>query len=228
MSIEREEMITCPKCGKQSGFTIWSSLNTKLNPEEKEKVVTGELFRFTCPECGYCSVVDYGFLYHQMEDHMMIYYVQDDENYKGAYEIFTGKKPNGEDSEFKVFEAYGDGMSDYLYRIVKSQNSLREKIRVFDDGKDDRIIEIMKCFVSANILNHHPEITDFELFYDGTPDSNDFAIVAADGASLHASVPEGAYEDLQESFSERLPDIKDKKDLLIDADWAMRFVAAEE
>ena len=37
MSIERTEIITCPKCGKNSSFTIWDSLNTMLDPEGKEK-----------------------------------------------------------------------------------------------------------------------------------------------------------------------------------------------
>lgn len=228
MSIEHEEMITCPKCGKTSSFTIWQSLNTMLNPEEKEKVVSGELFRFTCPACGYTAQVDYGFLYHQMEDEMMIYYVQDDEGYEQAYEFCTGKKTNGEESEFKVFEAYGDGMKDYLYRIVRSQNRLREKIRIFDDGKDDRIIELMKVFISVSIGKQHPELEEFELYYDGDKDSDAFTIITPDSAPMMVSVPPESYSGIIKDFSDRLPDIRDKEDLLINFDWAMRFITGEE
>lgn len=228
MSKEHRESITCPKCGKKSDFTVWESLNTMLDPDEKPKVISGDLFRFTCPECGAVTTINYPMLYHQMEDHMMIYYVLSEEAYEQAYEFCTGKKTNGEDSEHKLSDIFGDAMSNYLYRIVLSQNSLREKIRIFDDGKDDRIIEIMKLFVGANIHNQQPEIEDFELYYDGSLESNDFAIVTAEGPPMHASVPEGVYEEMQESFSKRLPDIRDKKDLLIDADWAMRFISSEE
>lgn len=227
MSKEHRESITCPKCGKKSDFTIWKSLNTMLDPDEKAKVISGDLFSFTCPECGAVTTVDYPMLYHQMEDHMMIYYVLSEEAYEQAYEFCTGKKTNGEESEYKVFDAFGDAMNNYLYRIVLSQNSLREKIRIFDDGKDDRIIEIMKFFMAASIQSQHPEIANFELFYDGDSENDVFAIVTAEGPSLHATMPEGTYEQMQETFSEKLPDIRDKKDLCIDEDWVMRLLSVE-
>ena len=36
MSKERIEIIKCPKCGAEGGFTIWDSINVELNPELKE------------------------------------------------------------------------------------------------------------------------------------------------------------------------------------------------
>ena len=68
------EKITCPKCGKESDFMIWGSINTVLDSEMYEKVRTGETFDFHCPDFGYVAEVDYGCLYHQMNDEMMIYY----------------------------------------------------------------------------------------------------------------------------------------------------------
>jgi len=62
MSKEHTEIITCPECGKKSDFTVWDSLNTMIDPEEKEKIINGELFRFTCPECGFTTMVDYAIL----------------------------------------------------------------------------------------------------------------------------------------------------------------------
>ena len=68
MSLKHTESITCSKCGKESGFTAWRSLNTVLNPDEKIKVLNGELFRFTCPDCGYKAFVNYPHLYHAMDE----------------------------------------------------------------------------------------------------------------------------------------------------------------
>lgn len=51
MSRHSMEKITCPKCGCESDFMIWSSINTVLDPEMFAKVRTGEAFAFTCPEC---------------------------------------------------------------------------------------------------------------------------------------------------------------------------------
>ena len=44
MSKISEETIKCPKCGKESKFVMWSSINTVLDPEMKKKVLTGEIF----------------------------------------------------------------------------------------------------------------------------------------------------------------------------------------
>lgn len=43
MSKISEETIKCPKCGKESKFVMWSSINTVLDPEMKKKVLTGEI-----------------------------------------------------------------------------------------------------------------------------------------------------------------------------------------
>ena len=80
MSRSRLISITCPECQKESDFRIWESINTMLNPEMKSAVRDRSAFLFTCPECGAKKYVDYGFLYHQMEDHIMIHYVNSDEN----------------------------------------------------------------------------------------------------------------------------------------------------
>ena len=80
MSRCHEEIIKCPNCGHETPFTIWESINTTLNPELKEKVRSDELFKFTCHHCGLTALVDYPFLYHQMEDKIMIYYTSNRED----------------------------------------------------------------------------------------------------------------------------------------------------
>ena len=71
MSKISEETIKCPKCGKESKFVMWSSINTVLDPEMKKKVLTGEIFKFKCNKCGCEARINYSSLYHQMEDSIM-------------------------------------------------------------------------------------------------------------------------------------------------------------
>ena len=138
MSKISEETIKCPKCGKESKFVMWSSINTVLNPEMKKKVLTGEIFKFKCNKCGCEARINYSSLYHQMEDRIMIYYVQDKEDYESACNMFSGED---------MPEIFEDLMAEkYLYRIVTSPGELREKIIIFDNGLDDRVIEIAKIF----------------------------------------------------------------------------------
>lgn len=51
MSKYNTEEITCPSCHHKGSFEIWSSINTVLNPKLKEKVLSQELFKYTCPNC---------------------------------------------------------------------------------------------------------------------------------------------------------------------------------
>ena len=66
MSKISEETIKCPKCGKESKFVMWSSINTVLNPEMKKKVLTGEIFKFKCNKCGCEARINYSSLYHHV------------------------------------------------------------------------------------------------------------------------------------------------------------------
>lgn len=72
MSMERTVDISCPGCGQASKFVIWQSINTTIDPQMKQAVRDRSAFMFTCPNCGQTRFVDYGFLYHQMEDKIMI------------------------------------------------------------------------------------------------------------------------------------------------------------
>ncbi len=52
MSKISKRPIPCPSCGHTGEFTFWDSVNVDLDPEMREKVLRGELFRWTCPNCG--------------------------------------------------------------------------------------------------------------------------------------------------------------------------------
>lgn len=68
MSSHTKVIVTCPKCNKEHSIRIWRSINTTLDPEMKAAVRDRSAFLFECPSCGEKAYMDYGFLYHQMED----------------------------------------------------------------------------------------------------------------------------------------------------------------
>ena len=77
MSLSRIVFIECPLCHKEVELKMWSSINTLENPEYKDAVRDMSAFEFICPECGEKYYLDYGLLYHQMEDKIMIQYDPD-------------------------------------------------------------------------------------------------------------------------------------------------------
>ena len=159
MSKHHMEKLTCPSCHHDGDFEVWDSINTVLDPEMKEKVLNQSIFLYTCPNCGETFRLNYPILYHQMEDLVMIYLVPESEVEK-TYEIFYEKN------------ALADYRTEkYLYRIVTSANQLVEKIQIFDAGKDDRIMELVKLLATDSILKNNPDKEFDELRFavdDGT------------------------------------------------------------
>ena len=220
MSKHYETPIECPKCGKSSDFRIWESINTTLDPEMKEKVKDRSAFLFTCPHCGEQNYVDYGFLYHQMEDTIMIAYSNSDENEEEMYHLFTEEidTPLGLDNIFLKDE--------YLLRIVRSMNALREKIYIFDDGLDDRIIELYKLFLYVKILDDAPDTNDLDIFYMGGEQPRLEAVTSSKFVgSSHFN--REFYDHLIEQFSDRIPEIRHDNPI-VDRGYAMKLLRSKD
>ncbi|MCQ2497226.1 MAG: CpXC domain-containing protein [Lachnospiraceae bacterium] len=142
MSIKNERTIKCPKCGKEFKVNVWNSINLSENPELKEKVLSGEVFQATCDECKEVAFLEYNMLYHDDENDMMLHLV-------------SGELTDQQviDSYIKATDVLKIAREEYIMRITKSPEQLREKVYIFDQGLDDRAIEIMKLVILSKIKN---------------------------------------------------------------------------
>ena len=202
MSKHRKESIVCPGCGNKQDIIIWESLNAELSPEAKRKLLDGDFFVFNC-ECGYSAGIDTALLYHDMTHQVMVYYVNEDSKNQ-AKETFE---------ETKKF-----GMLDYKYRIVNSQDELREKALIFDKGLDDRIIELIKVFYFLQIEENNPDL-DIEglLFYTS---GEELRLYIMGTKNMSAIINMELYRKIEENYSERLTE---DVDYFVNAEWAMKF-----
>ena len=50
MSLKNTQKIKCPDCGTEGDFTIWQSINTKLNPQAKEDLFVWQVICVYLPE----------------------------------------------------------------------------------------------------------------------------------------------------------------------------------
>ena len=217
MSKKEKITITCPKCKNEHPFIIWSSINTTLDPEMKAAVKDKSAFLFTCPDCGEKTYVDYGTLYHQMEDRIMIHYAQSDESAEEVLRLLNEDGPNG---IFKDMRA-----DNYLIRIARSQNELREKIEIFDAGLDDRIVELVKLLVLVKYQEANPGHDEIALYYRKN-EGKDIIEIYADGEySALFEIPEDLYEKFMKDYSKVLPDMR-KDEPYIDREWAIEHLGA--
>lgn len=118
--------ITCSRCGKASDAEIYTSINVADNPELKARVLDGSLFVHECPFCGTANLVKGDLLYHDPEARLLI--------------CLSSRTI-----------AAVDGLEGYICRQVSDVGSLIEKVKIFDAGLDDMVLELCK-FVTLQEL----------------------------------------------------------------------------
>lgn len=208
MSRRCGKTICCPECGQENEIIIWQTLNGDINPEVKQQLLDGTLFRFVCTHCGYESEVDYSILYHDMTHQAMVWYVEEDDVAR-TQEMMT-------DAEDKTGE-----MSGYRMRIVTDQNTLREKAILFEHGLDDRVVEMIKLIYYVHITENYPD-DDFTAVYC-MPEEDKYILDFFGDRPLSVEVPVCVYDNIKREYAERL-DAADGGETQIDIRWASGFI----
>lgn len=224
MSKHHVEKIICPHCHTESDFILWDSINTSLDPEMKAKVRSGEAFKWVCISCGYEANVEYATLYHQMEDLVMIYYVPGEGDKTETIELMKGKHKNA-DGEFVEMDMKID--EGYYKRVVDTRNQFREKLVLLDEALDDRIIELMKLFMIAQIKDNDDDLEIEEMLFDRLEDGTRcFDIHLKDGRWAHTDFSQNLYEHLEQKFEKILEEEKDE--VVINLEWALSLMERQE
>ena len=152
MSHSSIKTIHCPGCKKPAEVTMWESINAGLDPELKAQVLDGSLFAFTCPSCGIKESLAYPSLYHDPEQRFMAWWMpSNDEKQQQAYLEDLNKAELG--------------LPDYRLRLVPNLNCLKEKILIFDNGLDDRVIELIKMAAWTQLKEENIPID--KIYFDG-------------------------------------------------------------
>lgn len=205
MSKERQEKITCPECGQECEITIWDSLNADIDPEAKAQLLNGTLFRFHCDKCGHESNLQYSILYHDMTNSAMVYFVHPDAVESTIQELI------------EMEEKLPVKMDGYRKRVVCDQNALREKAILFDNGLDDRVVEIIKLMYLANAQQQFPD-NEIEAVYmmvlDGKMTLQFFA-----KEPMSAEIPDGLYDKISQDFAARI-EAAGNDSFVVDIGWA--------
>ncbi|MBP1572924.1 MAG: CpXC domain-containing protein [Oscillospiraceae bacterium] len=209
MSRRFTETITCPKCNNTQGFDVWYSLNADIDPDAKEQLLNGTLFGYRCEKCGYESNVDYGMLYHDMTNMAMVYYVHESE-------IEETKKGFIDTNDMMGIE-----MPEYKKRIVTNRNALREKAVIFDNGLDDRPIEIIKLLYDVKAMQDNPDAKISAVYFivkDG-----EYVLEFLGDTPMVATIPSGLYERIANDYAERI-ELFSKNECVIDRAWARKVI----
>lgn len=161
MSLCRKELVTCKQCKKEGEFEIWDSINVDIDPQMREKVLSGEIFLYHCPHCGAVTIVPYQTLYHDMERKFM---------------VMSSFVPPEEDDDLTtdIPDWLKSGPREgYRMRFTLGPGEFVEKIKIFENGLDDIAVERLKYF-SKNFMIEAIKDVPGGLFFEGvTPESKE-------------------------------------------------------
>ena len=145
----------------------------------------------------------------------MIYLVSESEVAE-TYDLFYGEN------------ALADYRTEkYLNRIVTSANQLVEKIQIFDAGKDDRIMELVKLLAADSILKNDPDKEFDELCFAVDNDGTNILVIINKGEITGAVDIDNMYE-FASSHCDDFKDLRDDEDIVINQEWILNKLSENE
>ena len=186
----------CSECGTSFESEVYQSINVQDEPELKQRVINGEIFMRRCPSCGKVQLAKYPLLYIDPSEHLLL--------------CLT-------DQELSV-----DGLEGYTARRVTTVGELIEKIKIFDAGLDDVIIELCK-YVTCQELGTGANLKFLKM--DG-PDNDLIFTYPKNGDMEMLSVGFNVYQDCG-GVAQRNPELQASAKGLatIDRNWLNQFIA---
>jgi hypothetical protein len=122
---------------------LWDSVDGVEDFLLKSRIFDKTLHLFKCDRCAFSAWVEKDLLYYDVRAQFMIYYLPDFEENILELDVSNFFSPDGE--------------RGFYLRIVTEIEELIEKIRIFEDGLDDRAVELLKKSFLINWRQHYPD-----------------------------------------------------------------------
>lgn len=202
MSEPREVNYRCPYCGEEFTIEVWDSVNATEDEDLRERAVSGDLFRFTCPHCRKQFMVQYPLVYIDKRHKFVLWLSQQEA--PASLKQYT--KPLVE--------------KGYKLRRTPTLEEFVEKIEIFEDDVDDRMVELAKYDSFIEMIDNRkatPEqITSVE--YQKTKDEVMKINIRMEDKGMSFLIPvEGMQEEMDQN--RQLYHVDNSTFPLVNSDW---------
>lgn len=185
----RQSKLKCPKCGKSAPIPIFDSMDLSESSESTRKMaLTGKLFVFQCPSCGKKEPLSYPMSCIDENTQSMITVLDKKdkkEDYKRIYKVYKSMEPEDGDK----------------FRVVDTCQELSEKLRMFEDGLDDRVVEVLKLFICEDIAGSTEELQKVRCIYKSIKNAQLIFSASYANDKYDIELPATSYFTVEETLS---------------------------
>jgi DNA-directed RNA polymerase subunit RPC12/RpoP len=213
---EKTVVVACPDCGQKIEYTVLNAIDSDAHPFQKQALVNGTLFELNCNSCGSRIDLLYDFVYRDLENNVIIYFTE-------------GEKVEGVCTALSLSANLdmvdGVKIEDFpAIRVVSDYDVLREKIDIFDNALDDRVIELVKALCVADAIDKIPNLNVHEAYFvivDGVMKIE----LHGEGGIAISDFSRETYDKIESDFSEYLAA---DTSLIVNSDWALAILNDDE
>ena len=183
--------LRCENCGEEMNVPMTEYVDVSEDPGYKAAILDGSFFMVKCPRCGDETLVEYPVMYMDPSEKLTIYLAPDHED-----DLID---------QLNSLEIPDDEVDpDAVFRVVSFSSQLLEKIMIFDNGRDDRVMELYKAVVTESIREDWPDVTPADLIYYAN-NGEEYLIIwdestAPDGEKLTVLLDDGLYRKLKDDY----------------------------
>ena len=130
--------VACPNCNEITNAHLYISVNATNDPQFREELLSENLLKWKCENCGYEGRFTYPLLYNDMKRRFMIYLIPQIDRFQ---------------LEDRELEDDYRNLKGITKRITPDFNSFKEKVFIFESGLDDMAVELTKLAISQTVSN---------------------------------------------------------------------------
>ena len=136
-----EIVVQCPHCGQKLEYNVSTVIDGSVDEYQKLEILNNKFFELNCGNCGRSMDMVYEFMFCDTEKNYMLYFVEE-------------SRAEGANVAVQMTQKFMEeqGGDPGTARIVYELDDLIEKINIFDNGLDDRVVELMKYFCISHAI----------------------------------------------------------------------------
>lgn len=211
MGQSRKAECVCPYCGRHFEIDVWDSVNAASDPHERERVMSGDLFRHSCPHCKTDFMFQNDLVYLDPRFRFMIWLSEKDP----LDQLVQYTRPLAQQG--------------WKLRRCNTIPEMIEKIQIFEDRMDDVAVELAKYDSFIEFIDNkkgRPEdVTSVE--YQRTDNGVMKINIRMDDKGMSFLIPTGMIEEELEENPERYA-VNNEEIPCINSDWMISLFTESE